>query len=362
MHPCCEAFLNRNSLRIHTLRTQSLATIAFLSALLCASSGFTADSWHKAKYAGEFTSVGVGARGLALGGAYVALAEDVTAGYWNPAGLARIEFPQLTAMHAERFAGIVNYDYLGVAFPLGQKSTVALNITRTGIDDIPITALRNPELELGEFYYENNERIRNVPYIAKMVNDAEWAWYLSYAHQKSSTLFYGANAKFVRKGVGEYSAWGLGFDVGVRWNPLNSLFLGANLQDATSTLLAWNTGERELILPTLKWGAAYVFEVPWLKGIVIPTADVDFRFEGRKTAAQVFWKQLSADFHFGLEYDFSHIVALRVGLDVGHPSAGLGVHLPKLDVDYAFLSHSDLGATHRISLRLSIEEKKFQRQ
>ena len=41
------------------------------------------------KYAGEFLSIGVGGRALGMGGAYVALANDVTAGYYNPAGLAQ---------------------------------------------------------------------------------------------------------------------------------------------------------------------------------------------------------------------------------------------------------------------------------
>jgi len=46
-----------------------------------------------AKYAGEFISTGVGGRALAMGGAFVAVANDVTAGYWNPAGLSRIGLP-----------------------------------------------------------------------------------------------------------------------------------------------------------------------------------------------------------------------------------------------------------------------------
>ena len=45
-------------------------------------------SWAASGYAGEFLAVGAGARGLALGGAYVALTNDATSGYWNPAALA----------------------------------------------------------------------------------------------------------------------------------------------------------------------------------------------------------------------------------------------------------------------------------
>jgi hypothetical protein len=44
-----------------------------------------------AKYAGEFLSIGIGGRALGMGSAAVALASDVTAGYWNPAGLVNVK-------------------------------------------------------------------------------------------------------------------------------------------------------------------------------------------------------------------------------------------------------------------------------
>jgi len=46
-----------------------------------------------AKYAGEFMALGVGGRALGMGGAFVAVANDVTSGYYNPAGLANINYP-----------------------------------------------------------------------------------------------------------------------------------------------------------------------------------------------------------------------------------------------------------------------------
>jgi hypothetical protein len=46
------------------------------------------------KYAGEFLAIGVGGRPLGMGGAYVSMVSDVTAGYWNPGALARIDYPQ----------------------------------------------------------------------------------------------------------------------------------------------------------------------------------------------------------------------------------------------------------------------------
>ena len=48
------------------------------------------------------------------GGAFVALADDGAAGYWNPAGLGRLDRPEILLMHASRFAGEVNFDYFSI--------------------------------------------------------------------------------------------------------------------------------------------------------------------------------------------------------------------------------------------------------
>ena len=64
-------------------------------------------SQHFAKYAGDFLSTGTGPRALGMGGAYVAVAEGSISSYWNPAGLGRLEYPEIHLMYSERFAGIV---------------------------------------------------------------------------------------------------------------------------------------------------------------------------------------------------------------------------------------------------------------
>src|ERR1700690_3447731 len=92
-----------------------------------------------AKYAGEFISTGVGARALAMGGAFVALANDVTAGYWIPAGLSRINYPEFTLMHDSESGSLVNHDYGAVAIRVGTSTSLGLSIIRVGVDDIADT-------------------------------------------------------------------------------------------------------------------------------------------------------------------------------------------------------------------------------
>jgi hypothetical protein len=314
----------------------------------------------RAKYAGEFMAIGVGGRALGLGSSYVAVANDVTAGYWNPAGLSQLQYPELVLMHDERFAGLENYDYAAFAMPVTARSTLALSIIRLGVDGIPNTTNAWHDLN-GDGIIEDIEINKaQITYF----NAADWAFYLSYANRPSKTFSYGANLKFIRRDLGTAAATGIGFDVGVQYAPLPALALGANLQDATTTLVAWNTGLNELVSPTLKIGSAYFLE--FLDGTLTPTVDADIRFEGRQFAANAHAGSVSFDFHEGIEYNYRHLVALRAGHDaIGTLTMGGGIHLPKFDIDYAyapFNATEELGSTHRISLMFTFEADQFARR
>jgi hypothetical protein len=314
----------------------------------------------KAKYAGEFMSTGVGARALGMGGTFVAISEDVTAGYWNPSVLATLEYPQLAGMYAERFASIVNYNYGGIALPYGKRSGISLSFIRLAVDDIPDTRDALDEIGIPNQRIDPGERIDPTKVV--YFNSAEYAVYLSYGTKRRDNVFYGGNVKVIRKGIGENSAWGMGFDFACLWRPYPNLNVGANLQDITTTLLVWDTGWQEAITPTSKLGIAYFWESSKIAGQIIPAFDMDVRFENRRYSAQYNLGRVSFDLHFGMEYRLKKLLALRMGLDTGRFTAGVGVKLPKLNVDYAFLSHNDLGDTHRISLILTIEEDKFKRK
>lgn len=326
--------------------------------LICS---FSIQAQHFAKYAGEFMSVGTGPRALGMGSAYVAVADGSISSYWNPAGLAGLDYPEIHLMYSERFSGIVKYNFAVVALPYRSNSGVSFGLMRMGIDDIPITALKNPELPVGAIFEDNNgNQIRNTPYIDHTVGDVEYAGYFSYAKKWRKNRLIGGNIKIIRKSVGDNSAWGIGFDLGLLMPVYRGLRFGANAQDLTSTLITWDTGNKELISPNLKWGFAY--PVQFSNFSVLPAFDIDTRFEGRKFAAQQHVGPVSFDLHTGIETSYRNIVFLRVGYDIGHFAAGAGIQLPRLRFDAAFLNHQDLGDTYRIALTLSLEEDKFKRK
>src|SRR5262252_1826821 len=98
---------------------------------------------HATKYAGEFMKVPVGARAIGMGAAFVGVADDATAPYWNPAGMVYLPYKEILPQHQERYGSLVNEDYLGGVFPLGgQKGhtqAVGFGLMRLAVDDIPVT-------------------------------------------------------------------------------------------------------------------------------------------------------------------------------------------------------------------------------
>ncbi len=297
------------------------------------------------KYAGEFLAVGVGARALAMGGAYVAASEDVTAIYWNPAGLAFLQSFQIHGMHAERFSGIVNWDFLGLGYSVKDSLTLGFGVYRLGVDDIPLTRLTDPSKPLGA---------ENLPQVEKYINDSEMVFMFSFGKRQSRSFSYGGSIKTIRKSMDQWGAWGIGFDFGVLWNPVHQLKIGAVLADGTSTLIAWNTGRTELLLPHLRLGAVYPVQFHSIK--VLPVCEIDVDFESRGEVAQMSLGALGFDLHAGGEISYKDRLFLRAGTDRGNFTVGGGFWFKYFQVDYGFLNHFDLGHTHRISLTILLNK------
>jgi hypothetical protein len=319
------------------------------------------------KYAGDFMSIGVGGRPLGMGGAYVAVANDVTAGYYNPAGLAQINYPEISLMHDERFGSLVNYDYAAVAIPYDTSMSFAFSVIRLGVDDIPNTTGALIDQNTGEPITDINDPAARLDY-SKITefSDQDWAFYFSFANKYSDKFYYGANVKFIRENIANYTANGIGFDVAAWYTPFKNFSLGANLQDITTTIVAWSTGRNELITPTAKIGAAYHFNFLW--GTITPAMDFDVNFENRQFSSTFYVGPVSFDMLAGFEYDFKGIFAVRAGYnDIKQFTIGAGVKLPKLNIDYSYARFNgsaldNLPDTHRISLILTLEEPKFLRK
>jgi len=340
------------------------AVLCVLVALSC----LTALPASAAKFAGAFMENGGGARALGMGGAFTSIADDPSATFWNPAGLGQISSPELMIMHSERFGDLVDRTYASFVLPTswsllgGQSGGFGISLIRLGIDDIPFTehlfdaldtdgdgTVSDDELEAGIWDPEIRDQI-------EFKSDQEYSLMFSYG-ERTGNWMWGGSLKFVRQSVGQYSSMGIGADLGaLRPDLWGSLDFGLKLQDITTTYLSWSTGRNEVIYPAVVPGLSYDWHLAGARMDIILASSFEFRFENRGEADQWSSGSMSVNSHWGLELGFSRKVYVRGGFDSGfeneHMTAGAGLYLHPLTVDYAYAGDTlDIDeVTHRISI------------
>lgn len=307
------------------------------------------------RYAGEFLRIGVGARALGMGSAFVGLADDGTASYWNPAGLATLPDREVTAMHAEQFGSIVQYDFLSYVMPFGSpgkpKQALSLSLVRLGVDDIPDTRGLQIIDQNGNGKFDYPEDLLVVDesrFVFDSDNDV--ALLFSYARDVRGRLSVGGNFKYIRQWLGDsLRSNGFGLDLGALYVGRHGLSLGATLRDATTTRILWNTGTSEFIAPSLRLGAAQSHGFRDRRHLVTAALDVQIGFSDERLSSQAHLGGVTFEFHPGVEYWFERRLALRAGFEAQNFTAGAGLRYRKLGLDYAYLDHRDLDASHRVS-------------
>ncbi len=298
----------------------------FIAIFILTSQPAAADSSDIHENAGTramtFLKIGVGAEAMSMGESQVAATDDLYASYWNPAGLTRLQKPQIALMHNEWFAGI-NHEFVGFAVPLGNVGTVGVS---------------SSYLSFGELQgrdRDGNETTIFRPYDLAVI--------LSYARSFGSALAFGTNAKFLREQIADETGTGIAFDFGALYNfsemPLSLGFNAQHLGPRVKFI------EEAFGLPvTFRLGVAYKLwnEALTLTTDIIRPSDNDLAIAG------------------GAGYTIGNILHLRTGYkykiggnDLGAISGltgGFGLTLRQFQLDYALVPFGILGLTHRFSL------------
>jgi hypothetical protein len=266
-----------------------------------------------------FLKIGVGARAAGMGEAYVAVAQDATALYWNPAGIATTPGYEVHATHDE-WVSDVRYEYVaGVRGMKGHALGAHVGLLHMG------------ELEQRDETGQLTGHFRTY----------DMTTGLSYARRMTRSLEVGATAKFLYEKIQDYGASGFAFDLGTRFR--------TGIPGLTLAATASNLGgemkfiDEPFLLPiNARFGAAYRSRA-LLEGFIV-AGDIKFPNDS------------DARGHLGAEVQVHEMFAVRGGLKLGYDeeagSLGFGVHYLAYDFDYAyspFSNSSELGDVHRFS-------------
>lgn len=317
------------------------------------------------KYSNEFMNIGVDAAALGMANAVTSSSNDVNAVYWNPAGLMQLEDHQVSLMHANYFANIAQYDYIGYAKPIDDQSAWGVSLIRFGVDDI----LDTTELIDSQGNIDYNR--------INLFSTADYGFTFSYARKlKFQELQYGVNAKVIRRIIGKFaSSWGFGFDVGLQYQK-NDWQFGVMFRDITTTYNVWNIDEEaykkvadaipgenqelpestEITAPKVQLGLSKKMIIHYDYSI-LAAANINMRFA--QTNDLISTDFVSIDPALGLEFGYTDLVFLRAGagnfqniqqLDgsekVGfQPNVGLGFKYKGIQVDYALTNLAGQNST-----------------
>lgn len=277
--------------------------------------------------AARYLRMGVGARALGMGGAHVAVANDATAAYWNPAGLANLKSKEISLMYS-KLSLDRGYNFINYVHPLNNDKCVGISWINFSVR------------ELEEWIKEGDVH----KYIGKF-KDLENALMLSYAYKTSFVLFtilnvelsIGANLKYLdQRFVGlqrikdyvnyEPKAYGISTDLGLLLGNINenTYSIGIVLQDIGG-VLKWDSGRKDRLPLVIKIGNAWSL----LNNKLIIAADIE------KVT-----RNIGTKLHLGAEYKIIKNFKIRAGVNDSHPSLGIGVVLPIsnfiVSLDYAF--------------------------
>ncbi len=307
--------------------------------------------------AAPFLEIGVGARAIGMGGAFVSTANDASALYWNPAGVARLKRPELLFVHTNWIADI-RYDFVGATLPLGRFGTLGGSITSLGMDDMKVRTEDQPE-GTGEYF-----------------NASDLALAISYAFNLTDRFSIGFNAKYIHQRIWKESSRGFALDIGTLFTTgFYGMRIGAALTNFGTDMRLegddllvyhdidpYHLGNNERIfaeLKTDKWPLPLNFQV----GVAMEVLN---NTRHRLTLATEAMHPINntESMNVGMEYAFRELFFLRGGyrnlfqrdseegftLGAGFAVRFLGNF--KVTVDYAYADFGRLQNSQRFSINM----------
>ncbi len=274
-----------------------------------------------------FLKINIGARAVAMGGAFTGLADDESALYYNPAGIAGYERTRFIAGYHNYFVDLQS-GFLGIIRPLNEKLSLGGYVSYLSYGEF--TRTDESGTILGEF------------------GGGDLLAAFSIAARRGYNLSLGGTVKLIYESVDEYSASGIAVDLGARYSRYRDrLAFGVAVQNL-GTQMSSLGNEKDRLPLTFRGGVAVRprdLPITLAGDVIVPVDnDVVIAVGGEYWELRPFYVRLGWN-SFGSNYRTSDSDDSWAGVGIG-----VGLEVRNLLFSYAFAPGAELGDSHRITV------------
>ena len=288
----------------------------------------------------QFLKIGVGGRAAALGEAFVAIADDASALYWNPAGLVLSNQNQVMFSHNEWVVDI-KHEFLGAVYHFGTNDAIGISFISLHMEDMPVTTEFQP-FGTGQYFSYGDIAIA-----------------LSYSKKMTEQFSFGGTIRYIEETLDKLKMRGVMIDLGTfYWTGLGSTRFAVTISNFGNEL----SPDGEVVL----WGKRtksewQSFSPPTIFRIGFALEPYEDEIHKLTTSIQLNHpNDNSENVAIGAEYSWRRLLYLRGGykinVDEQNYSFGAGITVPvtmaDVSFDYAFANFERLGSAHRFSILL----------
>ena len=290
----------------------------------------------------EFLKIGVGSRASAMGDAFVAIANDASALYWNPAGLSQFKDDQLMFSH-NMWVVDINHDFVGAVYHMDETNTFGVAFTALSMQDMPVTTEFQP-FGTGDYF-----------------GFGDIALAVSYSRKMTEQFSFGGTVRYIEETLDKLKMRGVMIDLGTYyWTGLGTTRFAVTVSNFGNQLAPDGQvvliGKRSIsqwqaFSPPTVFRIGFAFE-PYQDEINKVTASIQLNHPNDN----------SENLSTGVEYNWKNTFYLRGGykfnVDEQNYSFGAGVYVPvsiaNVTVDYSYSNFVRLGTAHRFSIILGL--------
>lgn len=290
----------------------------------------------------QFLKIGVGGRATAMGESYIAVSNDVSSTYWNPAGLAQSDRNEVLFSHNEWLVDI-KHEFIAASYHLSANDVIGISFTSLHMDDMEVTTEFMPT-GTGTYF-----------------SFSDLAVGITYSKKMTEQFSFGGSIRYIEETLDVIKMRGVMIDLGTfYWTGLGSTRFAVTVSNFGNQLAP----DGEVVL----WGQRkksewQSFSPPTIFRIGFAFEPIQNDFHRITASAQLNHpNDNSENVALGAEYAWREMFFVRAGykfnLEEQNYSFGAGLKVPvsiaDVTVDYAFANFTRLGSAHRFSIMLGL--------